>query len=439
MKPRQRSWIETALRALTFLLGCGLIGGVAVYLGFGLVEAAVMAALGGLLSALVTELPWGGFLFPSDAMLVGLCLLTGRSEIAVTGIGIAIASSSVTSRWGRTALVGCVRNAVAALIASAMWRIFIPSWVIVLEGHGVHSLRLAGSDISQWAVTTGAIPSLLLSGLGFLVAVSATETLLRRHREYPFGEFWLLNFGRNFHHMLFTIVLGVIISVAYRDIGIVAFVLVAFPVVLTRDALKRSLELRASRVEALKALSSSVDARDKHTYDHSNRVSQLAGMLAREMGFAESTVETIESGALLHDIGKLGVDIEILSKPGPLGPEEREAIKRHPLYSADVVSHIALLKKSVDTVKYHHERPDGRGYPAGLKGHEIPVGARILNVADAFDAMISDRPYRKSKTIDQALGELRQGSGSEFDPVVVEYLARILGKRRHEIISAHIG
>jgi putative nucleotidyltransferase with HDIG domain len=307
----------------------------------------------------------------------------------------------------------------------------------MLVSGGIRSEPLAESDLSAWALSGSAIPALLVTSLGFLVTAAVIETLLRARREYAFGEFWLLNFGRNLHHLLFTAVLGAVISIAYRDIGVVAFILFGFPTVLTRDALKRNLDLRASRVEALKALSSSVDARDKYTYDHSNRVSRLAGMLAREMGFAESTVEIIEGGALLHDIGKLGVDIEILSKPGPLGPDEQAAVRRHPLSSADVVSQVELLKKSVDIVRYHHERPDGRGYPDGLKGHQIPVGARILNVADAFDAMISDRPYRQAKTVEQAVDELRKGSGSEFDPVVVEYLCRLLGQRQREILSLH--
>ena len=430
---------RTMLRLVLFLIGCAITGLVAFHLGLGRTEAGVLLALGGVLSALATELPWGGFLFPSDALLVGLCLLTGRSEVAIAGVGVAIASSVMATRWRRTTVVTCLRNSVAALTVVAMWRVFIPSWVVVVEGRGVHSLRLAGSDIADWALSSRAIPAILLCSLGYLVAATAVETLLRRLRQYDFGEYWLLNFGRNLHHMLFTVVLGAIISVAYRDIGAAAFVLFAFPIALTRDALKRSLDLRASRMEALKALASSVDARDSYTYDHSNRVSRLAAMLARDMGFAESTVETIEGGALLHDIGKLGVDTEILSKPGPLEPEERLAIKQHPLQSAEVVSRMELLKDSVETVRYHHERPDGTGYPDGLSGHEIPVGARILNVADAFDAMISDRPYRKGKTVTQALKELKQGSGTEFDPVVVEYLTRLLRKRWREILGLGAG
>jgi putative nucleotidyltransferase with HDIG domain len=282
-------------------------------------------------------------------------------------------------------------------------------------------------------MSPGAVPAILIISLAFITVASVVENMLRPNRKYPFGEAWLLNAGRNFHHLIFTAVLGALAAVAYKDIGMAAFVFFAVPVLLTRDALKRSLDLRSSRFEALKALSSSVDARDKYTSDHSGRVSRLAGLLAREMGFAETVVELIEGGALLHDIGKLSIDTEILSKPGPLDDAERAAIQRHPHHSADVVSRVGLLNDSTDIVRYHHERPDGTGYPARLRGHEIPVGARILNVADAFDAMTSDRPYRRKKTIDEAVKELRDGSGTEFDAVVVEYLSRFLSKMTEEI------
>jgi HD-GYP domain-containing protein (c-di-GMP phosphodiesterase class II) len=150
---------------------------------------------------------------------------------------------------------------------------------------------------------------------------------------------------------------------------------------------------------------------------------------------AESTVEAVESGALLHDIGKLGVDLEILSKPGPLEGDEKAAIRMHPLRSARVVAQVELFRSAVDIVRHHHERPDGTGYPYGLKAHEIPIGARILNVADAFDAMTSDRPYRKKRSIDEAIEELKRGSGTEFDPVVVEYLMKIIKKRPEEVVG----
>ena len=433
----ERPYRGIVLRVTGFTIGSGGIGAVALYLGFSPVEAGAIVALGAVLSALAIRLPWRGLFFPGDALLVALCLLTGRSEVTLAGIGAAFATAAVCRMPKRTVLVASVRNALAAVAAVGLWRMLIPALNVLATDGVIRRERLAGDDLGVWALTAGAIPALLLASLAYFVTASVVETVLRRKREYAFGEFWFLNFGKSLHHLLFIALLGAVISIGYRDIGIAAFGLFALPAVLTRDALKRNLDLRASRVEALKALSSSVDARDKYTYDHSHRVAALAAMLAREMGFAESTVEIIEGGALLHDIGKLSVDIEILSKPGPLGPDEKACVRRHPVSSAEVVSHVELLKKSVDVVRYHHERPDGRGYPEGLKGHEIPVGARILNVADAFDAMISDRPYRKGKTVEEAIEELKLGSGSEFDPVVVEYLCRLLSLRQQEILSLH--
>jgi putative nucleotidyltransferase with HDIG domain len=400
-------------KAAMFVSGIALLGVVVSRLGFTLVETVVIVALAGLLSALVTRMPWGGFLFPGDALVLCLCFITGSNLVALGAVGAGIASAGLVTGRKWAAVVMSVRNAVAVFAAIALWTFMVPAEAVISEGRR-------------------AIPGLLVVCLAFVMVASILETLMRRRRDGGLGDYWLANFGHNFHHLIFTAILGALLAVAYSDLGLPALVLFTFPVVLTRDALKRSLDLRASRIEALKALSSSVDARDRYTYDHSNRVSRLAGMLAREMGFTEDMVEAIEGGALLHDIGKLSVDTEILGKPGPLDDDEWAVVREHPQHSADVVSRVELLKRSVSIVKHHHERPDGRGYPAGLKGYEIPVGARILNVADAFDAMISDRPYRQKKSVEQALEELRKGSGSEFDPVVVEYLTRLLHRHKSE-------
>lgn len=417
-------------RLLSLIAGIGLVAFTASRLGFAPSQVVVISVTTCVLSILAIELPWKGFLFPGDALLICLCLLTASNRVVGVALGAALISGSLALNYGHTMLVAGFRNTIGVLVAIAIWRIMVPSLDVLLDGGA--SLRLTGNAYGNWMLKAGAIPALLLASLAFLVGATVTEALLRRNREYPFGEFWLLNAGRNFHHLVFTVVLGAVTAVAYRDTGAVAFAFFAFPVVLTRDALKRSLDLRASRFQALKALSSSVDARDRYTYDHSSRVSRLACMLAREMGFTEATVELIEGGALLHDIGKLSVDTDILTKPGPLSPEERGIIEQHPLRSAEVVSRVDLLKGSTDIVKHHHERPDGRGYPMKLRGHEIPVGARILNVADAFDAMISDRPYRKRRSVEDALAELRKGAGDEFDPVVVEYMTRLVDRNREE-------
>lgn len=420
------------MRAAIFAAGCGLMCGAAHYLGFPATHVVVIGAVGVVLSLLATELPWGGFLFPSDALVLAVSLIVGRLEIAVFGVGAALAAASVVASWRRTLIVAPVRSLAATVLTVIVWRQLVPA-----DLSAAYLTRLMASGAYfDWILSAGAVPVLLLAVATFLAVGTAAEITLRSRRGFNFRQFWLLNFGRNFHHVVFTLLVGALVSVAYGDMGALAFVLFTFPVLLTRDALKRSLDLRKSRLEALRALSSSVDARDRYTYDHSNRVSRLSALLAREMGFSEATVEAIESGALLHDIGKLSMDVEILSKPGPLDAAEMAEMKLHPLESAEVVSRVELFKGAVDVVRHHHERPDGSGYPSGLKADQIPVGARILNVADAFDAMTSDRPYRKRRSTVQALEELKRGSGSEFDPVVVEYLMRLLKRRSDEFASA---
>lgn len=408
-------------------MGCGLACGVAYYLGFPASHVVVIGAVGVVLSLLATELPWGGFLFPSDALVLAVCLIAGRIEVAALGVGAALAGAAVAVSWRRTLLVAPVRILAASVLTVTAWQQLMPAGVSTS-----YRIGIGAGSYSDWVISARAVPVLLLALGVFLGSAAAVEIALRSRRGFNLRQFWFLNFGRNFHHVVFTLLVGTLVAAAYGDMGVLAFVLFTFPVLLTRDALKRSLDLRKSRLEALRALSSSVDARDRYTYDHSNRVSRLSALLAREMGYSEAIVEAIESGALLHDIGKLSMDVEILSKPGPLDAEEMAKMRLHPLESADVVSRVELFKSAVGVVRHHHERPDGSGYPAGLKTDQIPVGARILNVADAFDAMTSDRPYRKRRSTVEALEELQKGSGSEFDPVVVEYLVRLLGRRSDE-------
>lgn len=420
----------SVLRILVFVAGCLFMTAAIAYLGFPATHAIAIAAVTGLLSLFTLELPWGGFLAPSDSMLLALCLLAGSIRIAPVGIAVAIAAGAFRTRPMRAISVMAVRNVFALFASVGLWRVLVPTYVVLLNESQSVLISRNSNFLDSWIFSAGALPALLLCSLGYLVMSSVVDSLLRFRKEYDFGEYWLLNYGRNFHHHFFTVVLGAIACVVHRASGPVAFAVFAFPVLLTRDALKRGLDLRASKSDAVRALSSSVDARDKYTHEHSSRVSRLACRLAREMGFPEATVEKIEGGALLHDIGKISVDAEVLSKPGPLDEDEMDMIRQHPLNSADIISRLRLLRESAEIVAQHHERPDGKGYPGGLKGHEISVGARILNVADAFDAMTTDRPYRRRRSLDEAVSELSSGSGSEFDPVVVEYLMRMIEDNR---------
>jgi len=169
----------------------------------------------------------------------------------------------------------------------------------------------------------------------------------------------------------------------------------------------------------LHILTSALDQRDQVTDGHSRRVADLSVIIAREMGIEGDDLLDIERAAILHDIGKLAVPDAILSKPAPLSPDEWMEMRRHPDVGYHLVRDVPFLRRAAEIVHAHHERLDGAGYPRGLKGEEIPMGARIFAVVDAYDAMTSDRPYRLARSHEEALGEIRHQAGSQFDPVVV--------------------
>jgi putative nucleotidyltransferase with HDIG domain len=185
-------------------------------------------------------------------------------------------------------------------------------------------------------------------------------------------------------------------------------------------------ETQSAYVGAIRALAAALDARDPYTAGHSERVSALSVLIARNMHLSETDVDIIRLGALLHDIGKIGVSDHVLRKPGPLSADEFEQIRRHPGLGARILRKVPFLEPHLGIVELHHERPDGKGYPFGLLGDNIPLEARIVHVADAFDAMTSARAYRPARAASVALVELQRYSGSQFDPATVEALRTAL-------------
>jgi putative nucleotidyltransferase with HDIG domain len=179
-------------------------------------------------------------------------------------------------------------------------------------------------------------------------------------------------------------------------------------------------ETRAAYLGTIRALAAALDARDPYTAGHSERVSQISVVIARQLHLPESEVAIIRLGALLHDIGKIGLADEILQKPTPLSPDEFEQIKRHPALGARILRQVSFLEPHLPIVELHHERPDGHGYPFGLRGDEVPLAARIVHVADAYDAMTSARAYRPARPLGAAVAELRLYSGTQFDPECVK-------------------
>jgi len=179
---------------------------------------------------------------------------------------------------------------------------------------------------------------------------------------------------------------------------------------------------RANYLSTISSLARTIEAKDPYTGGHTERVGEYALMLARELGFGEDELEAVEVGAIVHDIGKIGIPDRILLKPGRLDAEEFAEMRKHPEISSYILDGLDVPQVVVEMARHHHERFDGNGYPDGLAGEDIPLAARILTVADAFDAMTSDRPYRAALAVEEALAEVRRNAGTQFCPAVVAAL-----------------
>jgi putative nucleotidyltransferase with HDIG domain len=187
-------------------------------------------------------------------------------------------------------------------------------------------------------------------------------------------------------------------------------------------------EMEQGCFSTIAALAAAIDAKDPCTRGHCQAVSNYALAIADELGFSKQEKVHIESAALLHDIGKIGIPEKILKKPGKLTLKEQNVVKLHPYVGVQILEPIDILEPIISIIYYHHERFDGKGYLEGLRGEQIPLGARVLAVADAFDAMTSDRPYRRALTIAEAAEELSRCSGSQFDPSIVKAFLKVIKK-----------
>lgn len=185
-------------------------------------------------------------------------------------------------------------------------------------------------------------------------------------------------------------------------------------------------EVQRSYLEAIRGLANAIEARDQYTAGHTDRVCKLSSLIAAELGWPKERINNLVMGCTLHDIGKIGVPDCILNKPGPLSDDERERMEKHPEVGLKIISEIDLFRPAIPYIMAHHEWFDGTGYPGGLRGEQIPVEGRLLAVADTFDAIMSDRPYRKGRSFMTAVSELIKFRGTQFDPVIVDTFLEVI-------------
>ena len=188
--------------------------------------------------------------------------------------------------------------------------------------------------------------------------------------------------------------------------------------------------LKDNYLATVRTLAFIVEAKDSSTREHLERTHEYARALSRVVAPSRDIGDEMSYGFLLHDVGKVGIPESILCKPGPLTDEEYEVMKTHPLIGVQIVAPMGFLGNAVDVIRCHHERWDGRGYPDGLAGENIPLGARIFSVCDTFDAMTSDRPYRRALPFDDAVEEIERCGGTQFDPTVVDSFVQMCAQLR---------
>ncbi|MFL1377714.1 HD-GYP domain-containing protein [Nocardiopsis protaetiae] len=226
--------------------------------------------------------------------------------------------------------------------------------------------------------------------------------------------------------------LGLAIAAVWGGVGIVAPLLVLLPLFIARWAFAQQADEARAHEATLATLCQAVETKDYYTRGHCMRVAEGSAMIARELGMSAERVQKIRYAGMLHDIGKLGVPTKVLQKTGKLTDEEYAAIKLHPTRGYEIVREIGFLDEALAGIRHHHERLDGRGYPMGLVGMEIPESARIISVADVFDCLTSTRSYRKAWSVEDAIVELRACAGTQFDPRMVEALVRAVEREGWE-------
>lgn len=274
--------------------------------------------------------------------------------------------------------------------------------------------------VAQIVITGGAF-ALVNNSLGLLANSLKTGT--------PLSRVWALSVSKIVMGLVSQVPLGWLMAEIADRVGQWAAVLFMVPLLLARYTFSKYTETRELFFGSVSALSQAIDAKDGFTRGHADRVSRIAGAIAREMGLPEKQIEEIELAGLLHDIGKIGVEDRILMKPARLDDDETELMRRHPMYGASILEPSIALRPLVPLVLRHHENYDGSGYPGGVKGEEIPLGSRIIIVADAYEAMTSDRVYRKAIGHEGAMVQLNKYKGSQFDPKIVRALAQLLKDR----------
>jgi hypothetical protein len=410
---------------------------------WGIVVAAATAALAGSLSSLVVSahtLALHDWL--SMAAFAGVALVGESMSIPLVTFGEDSASHSIGSVAAVAGIIVLPLYAAIPLIPLAMF------WT-ERRANGVKSLfNIAESTLSVAVAglvfhLIGAVPALTahnasaaLHALAAMLAMAITyycannglvAIMVALASNQRVRDVYHANHWNTVLQEATAIGLGLILGGLWLyNVAFAPFV--ALPVVMAYFSIDTFVRIQQETRNAVLEMAKSIDLRDSATHMHSQRVAKLSVALAKELQLSHEQIANIELSSLVHDIGKIGIPNEILNKPGKLTVEERNQMEAHPVIGYEMLRHYKQFRKGLGIVRWHHERWDGVGYPDAVPGPQVPIEARIVSVADAFEAMTADRPYRKAMPAHVAYGRLEAGSGTQFDPELV-------GPFRHALIS----
>lgn len=309
-------------------------------------------------------------------------------------------------------------------------------WVVCFNtGQGVLAITVAlsvyqllgGSQIGDQGIGALAFAGMVLSL--FTVNNILVSGLVALRRRQKLKNVILNVVSANSANLLYGILaspVALLMALVYDRLYIGGLFLMLMPMLLVRYSYLSKLQLQQANRDLLKVLIKTIETRDPYTSGHSLRVSNLARLIAEDLGLPRRRVEQVETAGLLHDIGKIDtIYTAIIQKPSDLTEDERRVIKTHAVKGAEFLKNVTSLNDAViEGVRHHHERYDGKGYPDGLRGEEIPLYSRIIMICDAIDAMLSDRPYRRALTVERVHDELLRCSGTQFDPEIAGVIIR---------------
>ena len=374
-----------------------------------------LAVVAFVLSSMAVDLPFATSISMASAPLFAALVYAGPIGIAVVAGVTGISLQELRERKPPLLMLGNVAQLSLSAVAAGL--VFIAA-----GGQPLQSLTASTPNLlvtiaaSVAATTTFFAANLLLITVGISIKTGAhpSEVLMALQPT----AYWV--------SLLVLTLLGLTVAYLLSVDSWLGLALLVLPFWMARRTFRVYVELTEAYTATVRSLVAAIEAKDPYTRGHSERVAHYARLIAERMGLPRADVDLLERAALLHDVGKIGISLDTLISPERLTRDEVAAIKRHPGLGADLVADVDFLEDTVEIIRCHHERCDGAGYPDGLAGEKIPVLARVLAVADSYDAMTSDRAYKPGMSAEAACEELTRVSGTQLDPGVVESFVAVI-------------